>query len=40
MLSERGGYALNYNGELYNAVELQRLRLRRKLLIRIPLQLL
>jgi asparagine synthase (glutamine-hydrolysing) len=25
MLSECGGYALNYNGELYNAVELRRL---------------
>ena len=25
MLSECGGYALSYNGELYNAVELRRL---------------
>lgn len=25
MLPECGGYALNYNGELYNAVELRRL---------------
>lgn len=25
MLSECGGYALNYNAELYNAVELRRL---------------